>query len=73
MVGLLGVTAMETRTGAVTVSVVLPTIPPPLVALIFVVPVLREVATPVGLITATTVVRDVHVTLLVMSCVLLSE
>jgi hypothetical protein len=61
-----GVTAIDTRVGAVTVSVVLCVIPAKL-AEIFVVPVACELARPLELMVAIDVVEDFHETTLVRS------
>jgi hypothetical protein len=66
-----GVTAMDTSVGAVTVSVVLPTMAP-LVALIVLLPAFSADAKPALLIVAVVVLDDAHVTLAVMFCVELS-
>jgi hypothetical protein len=71
IVGVAGVTAIEDRVAAVTVSVVDPTTLP-LVALIVDVPTFTAVAKPAALIVAFAGVPDAHVTLLVRSCVELS-
>ena len=70
--GLAGVTAIDCKTAAVTVSTVEPVIPPS-VALIVEVPVATAVARPPLVIVATEVVADAHVTWLVRFCVELSE
>jgi hypothetical protein len=70
-VGFAGVTAMDTSVAAVTVSVVLPTIPP-LVAEIELVPAFSADARPPLLIVAVAVVPEAHVTLPVRFCVELS-
>src|SRR5262249_34246892 len=67
-VGFGGVTAIDWSTTAVTVSVVEPETAP-LVALIVLVPAFTAVASPVALIAAVAGVPDVHVTVLVKSCV----
>lgn len=61
-----GVTAIETRVGAVTVSVVL-CVTPAKLAEIFVVPVACELASPFELMVAIDVVEDFHETTLVRS------
>jgi hypothetical protein len=66
--GLEGVTAIDARVGAVTVSAVLPLMLPS-VAEIVVVPTPVPVASPDALIVATDVPEDAHVTLFVRSCV----
>ena len=75
MEGFAGVTAIETTTAAVTVKVVL-ALTEPEVAVIFAKPVPTVVANPCEpdalLIVATAVVPELHSTVLVMSCVLLS-
>jgi hypothetical protein len=70
-VGFAGVTAMDTSVAAVTVSVVLPTIPP-LVAEIELVPAFSADARPPLVIVAVAVVPEAHVTLPVRFCVELS-
>jgi len=69
--GFAGVTAIDDRVAAVTVSVVDPTTAP-LVALIVDVPTFTAVAKPAALIVAFAGVPDAHVTLLVKFCVELS-
>ncbi len=69
--GFAGVTAMETNAGAVTVSVVEPFIDPE-VAVIVLVPCARVDANPTLLIVATVDCEELHVTVLVRFCVLLS-
>ena len=75
MEGLAGVTASDVSTGGVTVSVVEPLIEPE-VALMVVVPAPVLVACPCVpealLIVATAVFDELHVTVVVRSCVLLS-
>ena len=72
-VGLAGVTEMETSVGgACTVSVVCP-VTPASPAEIVVAPPEIAAARPLALIVATPVLDDVHVTWLVMFCVLPSE
>ena len=71
MLGLAGVTAIETSAAAVTVSTVEPVMPLN-VALIFEVPAPTAVASPVLETVATDVVADAHVTWLVRSWVELS-
>ena len=72
MVGVTGVTAIDTRAGVVTVSTVEPTIDPR-VALIELVPTPAPVARPVEeLMVALAVVADAQVTELVMTAVLVS-
>jgi len=70
-VGFAGVTAMDTSVGAVTVSVVLPTMLP-LVAEIVLVPAFSADARPALVIVAVVSVPDAHVTLAVTFCVELS-
>ena len=70
--GLAGVTAIDCKTAAVTVSTVEP-VTPPSVALIVEVPVDTAVARPPLVMVATEVVADAQVTWLVRSCVELSE
>ena len=72
MLGLAGVTAIETRTAGLTVSTVEP-VTPPSVAVIVDVPVATPVARPAAVIVATEVVADAQVTWLVRSSVELSE
>ena len=72
MVGLLGVTVIEVRAAAVTVSTAVLLVMPPEVAVILEVPTLRPVATPLALIEATEVLLEFQVTELVISAVLLS-
>ena len=69
--GLAGVTAMDCRVAAVTVSTVEPTIDPD-VALIVLVPTATAVANPPALMVAVVVVPEAHVTEAVRFCVLLS-
>ena len=69
--GFTGVTAMDTNVAAVTVSVVLPTMPP-LVAEIVLVPAFSADARPALVIVAVVSVPDAHVTLPVKFCVELS-
>ena len=69
--GLAGVTITPVRTGADTVSEVLPTTEPE-VALMVVPPWLMPVAFPPGLIVATVVIVEAHTTELVKFAVLLS-
>ena len=65
--GFAGVTAIVTRVGAVTVSVVVPfTLPE--VALMVDVPVPTAVAKPPAVMVATLVVAELHVAVLVRSC-----
>src|SRR5437667_12707679 len=75
MLGFVGVTAIEVRVAAVTVSVVLPETPPK-VAVIVVVPAATDVARPCDppalLIVATAVLDELQVTWVVRSCVVLS-
>ena len=66
-----GVTAIEVSVAAVTVSPVDPTIDPD-VARIVVLPTVNVVAKPVPLIVATAVLVELHVTVLVRFCVLVS-
>ena len=70
--GLLGVTAMETRVGAVTVNTVVLLVMPPEVAVILELPTLRAVATPLALIEATVPLLEFQVAEFVRSWVLLS-
>ena len=70
--GLAGVTAIDCKTAAVTVSTVEP-VTPPRVALMFEVPVDTAVASPPLVIVATEVVADAHVTWLVRFWVESSE
>ena len=72
MVALLGVTVIEVRAAAVTVSTAVLLVMPPEVAVILEVPTLRPVATPLALIEATEVLLEFQVTELVISAVLLS-
>ena len=72
MEGLLGVTAMETRVGAVTVSTAVLLVVLPEIAVMFEVPTPRPVATPLALMEATAPLLEFQVTELVRSCVLLS-
>ena len=72
MEGVLGVTAMETRVGAVTVSTAVLLVMPPEVAVILELPTPRPVATPLALIEATAPSLEFHVAEPVRSCVLLS-
>jgi hypothetical protein len=67
--GLAGVTAIDTSTGAVTVSVVEPLILL-IVALILDVPVVTPAARPPKVIVATPVADELHVAVLVRFCVL---
>ncbi len=70
--GFAGVTAMDTRAAAVTVSVVVPfTLPD--VALMVEVPVATAVARPPAVMVATLLVAELHVAVLVRSCWLESE
>ncbi len=64
-----GVTAIDTNVGGVTVSPVVP-VTDPEVAWIVVLPVFTPVAKPVPLIVATVVLLELHVTTLVRFCVL---
>ena len=70
--GLLGVTAMETRVGAVTVNIAVLLVMPPEVAVILELPTPRPVATPLALIEATVPSLEFHVAEPVRSWVLLS-
>jgi hypothetical protein len=76
MLGLLGVIEIETSVAGVTVNVVEPEMPPD-VAVIVVEPAAAEVANPlepaVLLIAATAAVDVFHITVVVRSCVVLSE
>ncbi len=65
--GFAGVTAMDTRVAAVTVSVVVPLTLPD-VALMVEVPVATAVASPPAVMVATLVVAELHVAVLVRSC-----
>ena len=67
--GLAGVTAIDTSTGAVTVSVAELVILPN-VALMLEMPVVTPVATPPDMIVATPRADELHVAVLVRSCVL---
>jgi hypothetical protein len=67
--GVAGVTAIDTRVAAVTVSVVLPETVPA-VAWIVVDPRLTAVASPAVLIVATPAAEELHVAVLVRFCVL---
>jgi hypothetical protein len=68
-----GAIAIDTSVVPVTVSVVLPLMPPVAEAVIVTDPVVIVVATPEELIVATLVFDDFQVTAVVMSWVLLSE
>ncbi len=68
--GLAGVTAIDTKVAAVTVSAVEPLIEPE-VAVIVVLPCATLVANPAALIVATLVVPELHVTVPVKFCVVL--
>ena len=70
--GLAGVTAMLTRTGTLTDSVVVPLIEPE-TAVTVVLPAATPTASPVTLIVATVGEDDIHATVFVMSVVLPSE
>ena len=72
MLGLVGVTEMDTSVAVVTVRVVDPEMLPD-VAVIVVVPAATEVAFPLEPMVATDVVDELHVTDVVRSCVVLSE
>jgi hypothetical protein len=76
MLGLVGVTAMDTRMAGVTVSVVVPLILPD-VAVIVADPVATEVASPLDpsalLTVATLVSEELQITDAVTSCLVLSE
>ena len=72
MLGLAGVTAIDCRTAAVTVSTVEP-VTPPSVALMVEVPAATPVASPAAVMVATEVVAEAQVTWLVRFCVELSE
>jgi hypothetical protein len=72
MLGLVGVTAMETSFAGVTVNVVDPDILPD-VPVIVVEPAVAEVASPAPLMAATDVADELQVTDCVRSCVVLSE
>ena len=72
MLGLAGVTAIDWRVAAVTVSTVEP-VTPLSVAEIVEVPAATPVASPAALTVATAVSAEAHVTWLVMFCVVLSE
>ena len=69
---LLGVTAMETMVGAVTVSTTVLLVMLPEIAVMLEVPTLRPVATPLPVIEATALLLEFQVAELVRSCVLLS-
>jgi hypothetical protein len=71
MEGFAGVTAIETSVGALTVSVVLPVVLPDFAEMLEV-PRLTAVARPAAVIVATAGVAELHVTLPVKFCVLLS-
>ena len=71
MLGVAGVTAIETRVAAVTFNVVVPLTLPDF-AVIVELPTPAAVARPVALIVATVVVAELHVALAVRFCVLLS-
>ncbi len=72
MVVLTGDTAIETNVGAVTVRTAVLLVMPPEVAVIFELPTVRPVATPLALMEATAPLLECQVTELVRSCVLLS-
>src|SRR6516165_8710371 len=72
MVGLAGVTAIDSRAAAVTVSVVEPLMLP-MVALILELPVPLAVAKPAAVMVATVVSAEAQVTWVVRTCVELSE
>lgn len=76
MLGLVGVTEMDTRVAGVTVRLVEPDMLPD-VALIVVVPTAAEVAFPSDpgmlLMAATEAAEELHITDVVISCALLSE
>ena len=72
MLGFAGVIARETRVAGVTVRVVDPEMLPD-VAVIVVEPAATEAANPETPIVATPVVDDLHVDVVVRSCVVLSE
>ncbi len=76
MLGLVGFTAMDTSVAEVTVSVIDPAILPD-VAVIVVEPAATEVANPLEpdalLMAATAEVDELQVTVIVRSCVVLSE
>jgi hypothetical protein len=63
---LVGVTAIETNVGAVTVSAAVFEATPPSAAVMLLVPAATPVATPVDAIVATVVLDEAHVTELVM-------
>jgi hypothetical protein len=69
MLTVVGVTAIDCSTAAVTVSVTPALVIPPDVAVILVVPAATPVATPLALIVAVAVLDDVHVTPVVNVCV----
>jgi hypothetical protein len=77
LLGLTGVTAMDTSVAEVTVRFVVPNIPVESVALIVVTPTATVVASPLEpvalLIVAIDPVKELHVTDNVKSCVVLSE
>ncbi len=70
--GVLGVTAMETSVGAVTVSTAVLLVMLPEIAVMFEVPTPRPVVTPLALMEATALLLEFQVAELVRSCVLLS-
>jgi hypothetical protein len=72
MEALVGVTAIDTRVGAVTVSTAVLLVTLPEVAVMFELPTADPVATPLALIEAAVVLLECHVTELVISAVLLS-
>jgi hypothetical protein len=76
ILGLVGVSVMETSVAGVTVSVEIPEILPD-VAVIVVEPVATELANPLEpaalLMAATAAVEEFHITVVVRSCVVLSE
>ena len=72
ILGLVGVTSMDTSIAGVTINVVEPEILPD-VALIVVDPAATEVANPAALIVAAPVLDEFQVTCFVRSCVVLSE
>jgi hypothetical protein len=69
MLTVVGVTAIDCSTAAVTVSVTPALVIPPDVAVILVVPAATPVATPLALIVAVAVLDDVHVTPVVSAAV----
>ena len=72
MEGFAGVTAIDTNTAAVTVSVVVPLIDPDAALIVTGPPIFTPVASPVALIVATVTSDELHVTEFVRSCFELS-